>query len=50
MTELRTARRLLRPPNKGDLPAFYQILADPRAMRYWSTPEHDSLDQKRRLV
>jgi [ribosomal protein S5]-alanine N-acetyltransferase len=31
----------------NDLEAFHAILSDARAMRYWSTPPHRTLDQSR---
>lgn len=45
MTVLLTPRLRLRPPTWADLPAVHRFLSDPRAMRYWSTPEHVSLAQ-----
>lgn len=30
-----------------DLPAIHRIMSDPRAMRYWSTPPHDTIAQSR---
>lgn len=45
MTVLVTPRLRLRPPTWDDLPAVHRFLSDPRAMRYWSTPEHESLEQ-----
>ena len=30
-----------------DLDAVHALLADPRLMRYWSTPEHESIEQTR---
>ncbi|AGT09900.1 GNAT family N-acetyltransferase [Paracoccus aminophilus] len=46
-TEIRTDRLVLRPARKGDLAAIHAILSDPRAMAYWSTLPHESLDQSR---
>lgn len=43
--ELTTARLRLRPPVPGDLPSLHAILSDPRAMAFWSTPPHRSLDE-----
>ncbi len=43
MTELRTARLRLRRAKWHDLAAVHQMLSDPRAMRYWSRPEHETL-------
>ena len=38
--QLRTARLLLRRPARDDLDAFFGIMSDPSAMRYWSTLPH----------
>ena len=40
-----TARLTLRRATGSDLAAVHAMLSDPRAMRYWSTPPHDSLEQ-----
>ncbi len=45
--ELITARLRLRRAAPGDLAAMHEILSDPGAMRYWSSPPHASLDQTR---
>jgi len=37
-----TERLILRAAKQGDLRDLYAIFSDPRAMRYWSTPPHDS--------
>jgi RimJ/RimL family protein N-acetyltransferase len=42
---IRTRRLVLRPARIDDLAAIHAVLSDPRAMRYWSTPPHDSLAQ-----
>ena len=42
MTSIETARLRLRRPRPDDLPAFFEIMSDPRAMRYWSTLPHAS--------
>jgi len=47
MTELATARLVLRRPREDDLPTFFAIMSDPRAMRYWSTAPHASLEVTR---
>jgi RimJ/RimL family protein N-acetyltransferase len=47
MTELLTPRLRLRPASLDDLGAMHAIMCEPRAMRYWSTPPHDSLEQTR---
>ncbi len=50
MTTLRTARLLLRRATMDDLPAFWEILSDPRAMRFWSTPPHGDIGITRQWV
>lgn len=45
-----TERLRLRRPGPGDLAAFHAFLGDARAMRYWSTPAHASLDQSRAFL
>lgn len=45
MTEIRTQRLLLRRARMDDLPAIHEVLSNPVAMRYWSTPPHESLAQ-----
>lgn len=47
MTELRTERLLLRGARAADLMPMHEILSDPRAMAYWSTPPHENLEQSR---
>lgn len=47
MTELRTDRLLLRRARLGDLDAIHAILSHPDAMRYWSTPPHETVEQSR---
>lgn len=42
--ELRTARLILRRPRMDDLEAFYGIMSNPHAMRYWSTLPHASIE------
>ncbi len=44
---IETARLVLRPAREGDLDDMHAVLSDPRAMRWWSTPPHDVLDQTR---
>lgn len=48
--EIRTDRLLLRRACPGDLDAFHAILSDPRAMRYWSRPEHEKLEESRTFL
>ena len=45
--EIETARLKLRRPRESDVHAMNAILADPRAMRFWSTPPHRSLEETR---
>lgn len=47
---LRTGRLLLRRARPDDVAAFHAIMSDPRAMRYWSTPPHATLDETREWV
>jgi ribosomal-protein-alanine N-acetyltransferase len=47
MTELRTARLILRRAAPGDLQSMNAILSDPRAMTYWSHGPHENLEQTR---
>jgi ribosomal-protein-alanine N-acetyltransferase len=47
MTEIRTERLLLRRARTSDLDAIHAILGDARAMRYWSTPPHETIEQSR---
>lgn len=42
-----TPRLVLRRPRPDDLAGLHVIMKDPRVMRYWSTPEHETLDQTR---
>ncbi|HEY2708678.1 MAG TPA: GNAT family N-acetyltransferase [Caulobacteraceae bacterium] len=45
--ELITERLRLRRAREGDLAAMHAVLSNAEAMRYWSTPPHQSLDQTR---
>ncbi len=47
MAENRTERLLLRPARSGDLERIHALLSDPVAMRYWSTPPHETVQQSR---
>ncbi|WP_318248057.1 GNAT family N-acetyltransferase [Novosphingobium huizhouense] len=38
---------MLRPAGAGDLDALHAIMRQPRAMAYWSTPPHDTIDATR---
>lgn len=44
---LRTARLVLRQARWEDLEAVHRVMSDPRAMRYWSRPEHETLEETR---
>jgi RimJ/RimL family protein N-acetyltransferase len=50
VTILRTERLVLRRATMDDVDAFHLILGDPKAMRYWSTPPHATLDETRAWV
>lgn len=45
-----TARLVLRRPQVTDLDGFYEIMSDPRAMRYWSTLPHADRETTRRWL
>jgi len=47
MVEISTARLRLRRAGPDDLAQFHAILSDHRAMTYWSTLPHETLDQTR---
>lgn len=47
MTELRTARLVLRRAAPSDLEAMHIVLSDPRAMTYWSHGPHEDPDRTR---
>jgi ribosomal-protein-alanine N-acetyltransferase len=44
---IRTARLILRRARADDLPDVHAMLSHPAAMRYWSTPEHETPAQTR---
>ena len=44
---IRTDRLLLRRATWDDLDAVHRLLSDPRVMRYWSRPEHETLEETR---
>lgn len=50
MDTIRTERLLLRRARAGDLDDIHAVLSDPRAMRYWSTPPHATIDQTRQWL
>ncbi len=46
MTEvLRTTRLVLRRARPGDLHDLHAVFASPAAMRYWSRPEHERIEE-----
>lgn len=44
---IRTERLVLRRASWDDLHAVHRLLSDPRVMRYWSRPEHETLEETR---
>ena len=44
---IRTERLVLRRATWDDLEAVHLLMSDPRAMRYWSRPEHETLEETR---
>lgn len=42
---IRTERLVLRRAVWEDLAAVHRVMSDPRAMRYWSRPEHETLEE-----
>lgn len=44
---LRTERLVLRQAVWEDLDAVHRLMSDPRVMRYWSRPEHETLEETR---
>lgn len=47
---IRTDRLLLRRATWDDLAAVHRLFSNPAAMRYWSRPEHDTLDETRKWL
>jgi [ribosomal protein S5]-alanine N-acetyltransferase len=47
VSEIRTARLLLRRARHDDLEPLHEIFTDARAMRYWSRPAHADLAETR---
>lgn len=45
MTRLVTPRLVLRKARATDTPALHAVMSDARAMRYWSRPAHETLDE-----
>lgn len=48
--KLRTARLVLRRATMEDTEAMHRVMSDPAAMRYWSTPPHQSIDETQRWM
>ena len=44
---IRTARLTLRRATWDDLEAMHRLFSDPAVMRFWSRPEHDTLEETR---
>jgi [ribosomal protein S5]-alanine N-acetyltransferase len=47
---IRTDRLILRRAGWDDLDAVHRLMSDPRVMRYWSRPEHETLAETRRWL
>lgn len=47
---LRTKRLTLRRAGWDDLEAAHRLFSDPAVMRYWSRPEHETLEETRRWL
>ncbi|SLN12765.1 GNAT family N-acetyltransferase [Pseudooctadecabacter jejudonensis] len=47
---LKTERLILREPRAEDLDAMFAAYSDPQAMRYWSTPPHETPDVTQTLL
>lgn len=47
MTDLVTKRLVLRRARESDLADLHDAMRRPEAMRYWSTPEHETLEETR---
>jgi RimJ/RimL family protein N-acetyltransferase len=45
-----TARLTLRRARMSDLDDVHAMLSQPAAMRYWSTPEHETVEQSRKWL
>jgi ribosomal-protein-alanine N-acetyltransferase len=48
--EIRTERLVLRRATHDDAIAMHRIMSDPLAMRYWSTPPHQSLAETEQWI
>ncbi|HVQ07991.1 MAG TPA: GNAT family N-acetyltransferase [Allosphingosinicella sp.] len=44
---IKTSRLMLRRARIEDLPRFHAIMSDPRAMRYWSSLPHETMERTR---
>jgi ribosomal-protein-alanine N-acetyltransferase len=44
---IETDRLVLRQATWDDLEAVHRLFSDPRAMRYWSRPEHETVEETR---
>lgn len=47
LERIETVRLVLRRATMDDLPAVHAMLSDRAAMRYWSTPPHETIEQSR---
>jgi [ribosomal protein S5]-alanine N-acetyltransferase len=47
---IKTERLLLRRATWDDLAAVHRLFSNPAAMRYWSRPEHETLDETRKWL
>ena len=47
---IRTARLVLRQATWDDLEDVHRVMSDPRAMRYWSRPEHETFEESQGFV
>lgn len=47
---LRTERLVLRPPQAHDLEALHHIFSNTQAMRFWSHPAHETLEETQKTL
>ncbi len=47
---IRTRRLVLRRATWADLAAVHRVMSNPAAMRYWSRPEHETVEETRRWL
>jgi ribosomal-protein-alanine N-acetyltransferase len=47
VARLRTDRLVLRQAVWEDLEAVHRLMSNPRVMRYWSRPEHETVEETR---